>query len=155
MFKDLKEKLSMILAALGFTDKAKSKTLTNEDWVAIEASFKEKYGTSLSDAMQEAQTADRLAAERNAALEIINANEAQNQGDNVSVNGNGQEDNLNSQPQSLVDSVQALVTTLNTTNKENSKLRQDITNMAAKALEDKSEVVIKKQLTGGFRNGKI
>ena len=43
MFKDLKEKLSMILAALGFTDKAKSKTLTNEDWVAIEASFKEKY----------------------------------------------------------------------------------------------------------------
>ena len=147
MFKDLKEKLSMILAALGFTDKAKSKTLTNEDWVAIEASFKEKYGTSLSDAMQEAQTADRLAAERNAALEIINANEAQNQGDNVSVNGNGQEDNLNSQPQSLVDSVQALVTTLNTTNKENSKLRQDITNMAAKAMEDKSEVVIKKQLT--------
>ena len=74
---NFKEMFLPILTALGLVDKAKSNTLTNEEWNSIEASFKEKHGMSMSEAMQAAQSAEELAAEREAALNIINTADTQ------------------------------------------------------------------------------
>ena len=146
---NFKDKFLVILAALGFTDKAKTNALTNEDWTAIEASFKEKHGMSISEAMQEAQAAEALASEREAALNIINTAETQQQAEG-SADGNTQESNQSgndNQPQSLVTSVQSLVSALNTSNQENAELRRSLATMAAKAVDDNPQTVIKKQLT--------
>lgn len=147
---NFKDKFLAILVALGFTDKAKTNALTNEDWTAIEASFKEKHGMSISEAMQEAQAAEALASEREAALNIINMADTQHQHAEGSAEGNVQEGNQSgneSQPQSLVTSVQSLVSALNISNQENAELRRSLATMAAGAVDDNPQAVIKKQLT--------
>lgn len=143
---NFKDKFLAILAALGFTDKAKSETLTNEDWTAIESSFNERYGMSIIDAMRESQAADTLNAERTAALAIINTSEATQTANSASNQPGGDQGGSNP-PQDLVTSVQSLVTALNTSNKENADLRRSLDAMAAKAIEDNPQAVIKKQLT--------
>ena len=104
---------------------------------------------SISEAMQEAQAAEALASEREAALNIINTAETQQQAEG-SADGNTQEGNQSgndNQPQSLVTSVQSLVFALNTSNQENAELRRSLATMAAKAVDDNPQTVIKKQLT--------
>ena len=151
---NFKDKLLAVLTGLGLIDKAKSNTLVDDDWKNIEASFKEKYGMSITEAMQETQAADALNAERDAALAIINTSEVrQSEAENgtaTTTDGTATVDiqpGNDNQPQSLVTSVQSLVTALNTSNKENAELRRSLTTMAAKAVDDNPQTVIKKQLT--------
>lgn len=147
---NFKEMFLPILTALGLVDKAKSNTLTNEEWNSIEASFKEKHGMSMSEAMQAAQSAEELAAEREAALNIINTADTQHSDASGAADDNTQGDNQNgnnNQPQSLVESVQSLVSALNTSNQENTELRRSLAAVAAQATNDNPQTVIKKQLT--------
>ena len=107
---NFKEMFLPILTALGLVDKAKSNTLTNEDWNKIETSFKEKHGVSISEAMQAAQSAEELTAEREAVLNIINAADHSDAGATTDDNNpEGNQSGDNNQPQSLVGSVQSLV----------------------------------------------
>lgn len=149
---NFKDKFLAVLTSLGLIDKAKSNTLADGDWQNIEASFKEKFGMSITKAMQEAQAADALNAERNAVLAIINTSESHQQeaATTTTSEGNTTEDDSsedNNQPQSLVTSVQSLVTALNTSNQENAELRRSLATMAAKAVDDNPQTIIKKQLT--------
>lgn len=147
---NFKEMFLPILTALGLVDKAKSNTLTNEEWNSIEASFKEKHGMSMSEAMQAAQSAEELAVEREAALNIINTADTQHSEASGAADDNTQGDNQNgnnNQPQSLVDSVQSLVSALNASNQENTELRRSLAAVAAQATNDNPQTVIKKQLT--------
>lgn len=143
---NFKQKFSEILRMLGFTDKAKANTLSNDDWTAIEASFKEKYGVTITEAMQEPSN-EALTAERAAVLAILNT--ATETPAAAAADGNppatptaGQE-----APQSLVTSVQSLVTALNDSNKENAELRQSLDRLAAQAVTDNSTATIQKKLT--------
>jgi hypothetical protein len=64
-----------VLGALGLTEKAKTKTpasFTDEEWTRIEASFKEKYGSTFQEALSAHLRAEDLAAERAQALGLIN-----------------------------------------------------------------------------------
>ena len=145
---NFKEMFLPILTALGLVDKAKSNTLTNEDWNKIETSFKEKHGVSISEAMQAAQSAEELTAEREAVLNIINAADHSDAGATTDDNNpEGNQSGDNNQPQSLVGSVQSLVSALNTSNQENAELRRSLAAVAAQATNDNPQSVIKKQLT--------
>lgn len=145
---NFKEMFLPILTALGLVDKAKSNTLTNEDWNKIETSFKEKHGVSISEAMQAAQSAEELTAEREAVLNIINAADHSDAGATTDDNNpEGNQSGDNNQPQSLVGSVQSLVSALNTSNQENAELRRSLAAVAAQSTNDNPQSVIKKQLT--------
>ena len=145
---NFKEMFLPILTALGLVDKAKSNTLTNEDWNKIETSFKEKHGVSISEAMQAAQSAEELTAEREAVLNIINAADHSDAGATTDDNNpEGNQSGDNNQPQSLVGSVQSLVSALNTSNQENAELRRSLAAVAAQATNDNPQSVSKKQLT--------
>ena len=105
---------------------------------------------SMSEAMQAAQSAEELAAEREAALNIINTADTQHSDASSAADNNTQGDNQNgdnNQPQSLVESVQSLVSALNTSNQENTELRRSLAAVAAQATNDNPQTVIKKQLT--------
>lgn len=144
---NFKEKFLAILTDLSLTDKAKTKMLTNEDWATIDASFKEKYGVSITEAMREAQAAETLNEERNAVLSIINGSEGRQPEDNTASTDPEGTQGKNNEPLNLVSSVQSLVTALNASNEENAKLRTSLDTMAAKATDDNPQAVIKKQLT--------
>ena len=101
---------------------------------------------SMSEAMQAAQSAEELAAEREAALNIINTADTQHSDASSAADNNTQGDNLNgdnNQPQSLVESVQSLVSALNTSNQENTELRRSLAAVAAQATNDNPQTVIK------------
>lgn len=51
-----KEKIKLILVGLSLITKAEEKKLTNEDWAQIANSYKEKYGTSLTEDLVAAST---------------------------------------------------------------------------------------------------
>ena len=69
-----KTKLLAVLTTLGLVDKAKDKTLTPEEWTNIESAFLDKYGVDMASAMSENPQSSALSAERQAALDLINAN---------------------------------------------------------------------------------
>ena len=141
---NFKQQFSEILNALGFTDSAKKKNITDAQWVEIESSFKEKYGQSLTDAMQQSNNADTLSAERNAVLDLIHATP-----EAATATGNDAE-NTPQPPQgeqSLLTGVQALVTALSESNKQNVELRESLKTLASQATKDIPETTAKKQLT--------
>lgn len=148
---NFKQKFSEILRLLGFTDKAKTNTLSNDDWTAIEASFKEKYGATITEAMQEAQSSEALTAERTAVLAIINTVTDASAAPAPAAAAEGTPpatpSGSNDAPQSLVTSVQSLVAALNTSNQENAELRQSLNALASQAVKDNPTDQIKKVLT--------
>lgn len=58
----MKEKITKVLAFLGFETKAKNKELTREDWDRIASSYKEQFGSDFYEDMQAAQTQAEEAA---------------------------------------------------------------------------------------------
>lgn len=71
--KKFRMQLQAVLEKLGLTAKAKDRTLTADDWKAIEDSYKETYGTDLSADYAAARAAVISDAERDSLLAIINS----------------------------------------------------------------------------------
>lgn len=147
---NFKQKFAEILNALGFTDKAKTNTLSPEDWSQIEASFKEKYNITLTDALQEDRNNNALLQERNAVLAILDTNPESNGttgSGSAGTNNDAQNSDAGQGSQSLLSSVQSLVQALNNSNEENKELRTSLNKLAEKATADNASTTIQKQLT--------
>lgn len=147
---NFKQKFAEILSALGFTDKAKTNTLSNEDWSQIEASFKEKYNATITDALQEDRNNNTLLQERNAVLAILNTNPESGVAtgnENSNADNNAQNSGTDQGNQSLLSGVQSLVQALNNSNEENKELRTSLNKLAEKATADNPSTTIQKQLT--------
>lgn len=69
----IQKQIAAIFSGLGFTDKAKAGTLTEDDWKKIFSDYKEKYGTDLTVDLQENQRLAALEAEQKQILDVINA----------------------------------------------------------------------------------
>jgi hypothetical protein len=149
---NFKQKIEMILSALGLTSKAKEKQLTNDDWVSIESLFKEKYGVSLSEAMEENLRNEQLEAERSRALDIIHSMDDKvpvvesdtgvktETGAAANPAGNNPEGSkipTAEKPGNLVDGINTLVAFVSLLSKENRELKSSLEKMISKSLEDK------------------
>lgn len=124
-----KKKFTQILQSLGFVEKAKKNELNEEDWQKIDAAFKDKFGTTVSDAMAESQNAASIKADREAALSIINAvtaNESEESGEaNAGTPGATQV-----QENSLERGVQSMATKLDNLTSQNKELKEQVDKMA-------------------------
>lgn len=147
---NFKQMFSAVLAALGFTDKAKSKTLTEDDWKQIESSFKEKYGTSIAEAMQESERAAQLDQERQQALTIIAENDDEGNEDEEKEEDGDKKDkkkkNATSNPD-LVSSVNNLVSKVNNLSATNADLQKKLDVITGQATPDNPETEIKTKIT--------
>lgn len=138
-----KQKFMQILQALGFVDKAKKNELTEDDWNQIDASFKEKFGVTISDAMAESTQAEELRQEREAALAVIN--ETGTVDDNDDSTGDGEEKPKNKT--SLQEGVTGLATALKNEKKKTADLENKVNTMATKAVPDKPIDTVKPKLS--------
>lgn len=128
-----KEKFLAILTALGFIDKAKSKTLTADEWKKIEESFQEKYGISFSQALveeQQSQEAQRLAQERTEALQILG-----------SIEESSEEEGTDTSNDDIVKTSQKVVNRVQTLEKETAELHKTVNKMAGDAVPDIPQAV--------------
>lgn len=137
-----KEKFMQILVALGFVSKAKANDLTAEDWEKIDTAFKEKFGVTISEAMNEHQAVASNEADRAAALAIINAATAD---DDTQDPPEG--DDEGDQATSLAAGVQGIVSRLDNLSRENAQLRQQVDSMARIALPDTPSATVTRKLT--------
>ena len=137
-----KKKFMQILQSLGFVEKAKKSELTDEDWGKIDAAFKEQYGVTISDAMAENDTAASNKVDRDAALAIINAANA-NGGDNTPENSDGADDSADV---SLQSGVQSIVTKLDNVTSQNKELKEKIEKMAKNATPDLASQTVTRKL---------
>jgi len=153
---NFKQMFSGILSALGLSDKAKTNTLSDEDWKNIDDSFKEKYQMSISEAMQKSEQTVQLERERSQALTIINSVQdvtdegTVGEGDGEGSEGGNDSDNsssTNTAHEDLVQGVTALTCKVNSLSAQNTKLQQTIDNMAPKATTDTPETNVKAEVT--------
>lgn len=137
-----KKKFMQILQALGFVDKAKKNELTEDDWKKIDSAFKEKFGTTVSDAMSESAQAEELRQEREAALSIINettdaADASEEDGDDSDTSGDDETDEKTPKAkQSLAVGVKGLAKALKNEKKKSAGLEEKVSTMAARAMPD-------------------
>jgi hypothetical protein len=150
-----KEMFLPILSALGFIEKAKNKSLTVEDWTLIESLFKEKYGSTIQQAMQESSRAEELAIERSQALDIINAalnatseSATEETEGTTAANTAAIQDGkpAESTTPNLLIGINQVVQTIEATTKENRELRQTIEKLVPQAKED-TPASIERKLT--------
>ncbi len=149
----LKKKLMEILQALGFVDKAKSNTLTDDDWKQIEASFKEKFGTTIAEEMAASERAAKLEQERKAALNLINEAATTETGADeteTDTDDDATDESAETQDASLETAVQSVITKLEETQKQNKTLLEKMETMAQNAAPDKpvNEVARKLHVSG-------
>ena len=152
---NFKQKIAFILSSLGLTSKARKKQLSEEDWAKIESLFKEKYGTSLSEAMAENLRNEQLETERSRALEIIHSMDDNDDGDDDGdesgagangVMGEGKKP-ATGKTDNLVGEINALVSSVSLLSKENRELRAALEKVISGALDDRPVGVAKMKLT--------
>lgn len=73
-----RERLNAVLQKLGFVDKAKAGTLTNENWTSIEADYKEQFNAVLKDDLIAAEAEKRSSEDRKKILDVLNQAEEDN-----------------------------------------------------------------------------
>jgi hypothetical protein len=152
---NFREMFSGILGTLGLVDKAKTKTLSDDDWKKIESAFKEKYNTTFSEAMLSSEQTAKLEGERTKALNIINTatqeeNADDNNGDsrdNANPENSGKDNGENKTSETLLDGVNTLVNKVNSLSEQNKELKQTIEKMTPKATTDNPETEIKTKIT--------
>lgn len=153
-----KKNFLLILTALGFIDKAKANDLSEEDWVAIDAEFKQKFGKSMKDLMEEDSRSSVLEKERAAAIALIHAAEStddQDEDDDEDEdedddNEDDEDDNGKKQKpdnRSLETKVAAIIGKLDKTTELNKELRQKIDKMAKNAAPDKPMTVVSRKIS--------
>jgi len=151
---NFKKQFSQILLALGFTEKAKKKELTQQDWEKIAQNWKETFNTDfyqeLNSGQQQEQT--RIAADHQRALEIISsadtddsASEDGGSSDGAATDGSATSGGAAAtggapgQPAgapSLADRVAQFVDRVQKVERQNSELRSAMTIMAGTATPD-------------------
>lgn len=141
-----KKKFMQILQSLGFVEKASKNELTEEEWGKIDAAFKEKFGVTISDAMEENDTSASNKADRDAALAIINAATGTG-GEESPENSDGTDDSK--KPASLEAGVQSIVTKLDNVTNQNKELKEKIEKMAKNATPDVAQTVTRKLVAVG------
>lgn len=141
-----KKKFMQILQSLGFVEKASKNELTEEEWGKIDAAFKEKFGVTISDAMEENDTSASNKADRDAALAIINAATGTG-GEGSPENSDGADDSQ--KPASLEAGVQSIVTKLDNVTTQNKELKEKIEKMAKNATPDVAQTVTRKLVAVG------
>ena len=147
-----KKKFLSILQALGFVEKAKANELTGEDWIKIDAAFKEKFGVTVSDAMAESQAAASNKKDREAALQIINAanevtdSESDDEDGDDDDEGEGGPDNP-TRENSLERGVKSIVTKLDSVTTQNRELKEQIDKMSKNVRPDLSQETVARKLS--------
>lgn len=136
---NFKQKFAQILQSLGFIEKAKQNELSAEEWTSIEAAFKEKYGSTIAEAMAESERATTLETERNAALKIIN--------ETVDTSNTDDDEDEKKSLNSLQTGVESIVTKIEGLTAENKQLQTKIDKMAKQATPDVPLAVISGKLS--------
>lgn len=139
-----KKKFMQILQTLGFVDKAKKNELSEDDWKKIDASFREQFGVTISEAMEENSQAEELRQEREAALAVIN--ETEETGDDPDTDGSGDE-KPKAKTQSLKAGVTGLATALKNEKKKTTDLKDQVNKMATRAVPDVPLDTVKPKLS--------
>lgn len=126
----MKEKLLQIFQKLGFLDKAKQGQLTPEEWLQVENSYKEAFGTELRTDMAEenqppASSTSLTQEEIASVYSMISPTN----------NGEGEESQTNNQRPTMNDFAVAI----KTVQEQNTNLQQLVENMAGKMADDKPE----------------
>ena len=135
-----------ILQALGFVEKAKANDLNSEDWAKIDDAFKEKFGVTVSEAMEENRTAVSNEADRTAALAIINAATSE-ESETDEEDASGTESTSSGETTSLESGVQSIVSRLDSMSRENTQLREQVDAMAQRALPDQARNTVARNIT--------
>lgn len=131
-----KKKFLQILQNLGFVDKAKNKQLTEEDWKQIDSAFKNEYGKSMTEVMDETSKTEELEIERKSALELLNTSDQPDESN----------DQDGTEETSIVNGIKTItekVSSLEATNKE---LKNKMEKMAAQATPDVPLAVVSGKL---------
>ncbi|NCB43980.1 MAG: hypothetical protein EOM59_15380, partial [Clostridia bacterium] len=143
-----KTKFFAVLTALGLVEKAKNKTLTPEEWTNIESAFLDKYGVDMASAMSENPQSSALSAERQAALDLINANtEAAASTATEATPVNGTHATADTQEPTLVQGIQAILGKVNSLSSENATLRTQVEQIASRAVQDVPVQTVQKTIT--------
>lgn len=149
-----KKMFMQILQSLGFVDKAKKNELTEDDWVKIDAAFKEKHGKTISEAQAENEITASNEADRKAALDMINAvtaetNSEEDEDEEDEDDDEEKKPEKNKKKESVQDNsvtsgVQTLVNKIDGLTSENKKLQAQVEKMAKNANPDTAETVVRK-----------
>lgn len=150
-----KTKLLAVLTALGLVDKAKANTLTPEEWTSIESAFLAQYGVDMASAMTDNTQTNAMTAERQAALDLINANtSAPAEGTPATGTATGTtpvaEGTPSTQPgqePTLVEGIQTIIGKVNSLSTENATLRTQMAQIAGKVVQDVPVQTIQQTLT--------
>ena len=143
-----KTKLLAVLTALGLVDKAKSNTLTPEEWTNIESAFLAQYGVDMASAMSENSQSSALSAERQAALDLINANtEAAASTATEATPVNGAPATAATQEPTLVQGIQTIIGKVNSLSSENATLRTQVEQIASRAVQDLPVQTVQRTIT--------
>ena len=128
--------LMAVLTALGFVEKAKAETLTQQEWEAIEAEFQRQHGIGLATALSQALQSSQVEEEREKALAIIN--EAMPEASSE------KED----EPQpSLVEAVRKMTELVNSQNATIAQLNEQLATLASAAKKDVPLETVQKPLS--------
>ena len=143
-----KTKFYAVLTALGLVEKAKTNTLTPEEWTNIESAFLDKYGVDMASAMSENPQSSALSAERQAALDLINANtEAPAAPATEATPANGTSAAAPTQEPTLVQGIQTIIGKVNSLSSENATLRTQVEQIASRAVQDLPVQTVQRTIT--------
>ena len=142
-----REKFLQILQMLGFVEKANQKQLSDADWKAIDSEFTKKFGMSIADALAENKANESMLADRNAALEIINASESDDDDDDDDDDNDDNDDEPDKKANSLEKKVATIIANSEKQVATITALQSKIDKMAKIATPDTPASVVTRQIT--------
>ena len=161
-----KKNYQKVLIALGLMDKAKSKTLTKEDWTKIQASYKETFGRDFSaDAKEDSEDAEKVKA-YDYAMSIISSaevdkdeeeEEEEEEEKDLNSEGNEDEEEDEKEEKPKKNKTKNLGKTIVKLVNSNKKLSGQVKSLASKASPDQALEVNKGTIVGlgGFHTPKF
>ncbi len=138
-----KKNFQKVLKALGLMDKAKSKTLSKEEWTKIQASYKETFGRDFyADANEDSEDADKAKA-YDYAMEVISSADVDPEDEDEDKEGDEEGDDANAdsdedgdkedQPKKKTKNLGKIVKKIVSSNK---KLTEQVQSLVSKATPD-------------------
>ena len=146
-----KKKFLQILQSLGFVDKAKQNSLTDEDWKQIDAAFEKQHGKPMAELMAENSNNEALAQEREAALSLLNATnetktEETEESEDSNNDGAAAPVEATTETVSIVEGITAIQTELAASKKETQAMKAQVEKMAAQAKPDTPMRIVSRKL---------
>ncbi len=134
-----KKKFMEILQKLGFMDKAKQNSLTEDEWAQIDAAFKKEFGKSMSELMNESSTNKELEKERSIALQLINETEKSD--------SEPQKKGEKESETSIVEGIKNIQSELKEARRENQAIKEQMEKMSRQAQPDHPLQVVSRKIT--------